>query len=300
MANTISTAFVNQYKANIEILNQQLGSKLMEAVRIEPQVGEYAYYDQIGRIDTLTTSEARHADTTIIDTPHSRRRVGLAAYRWAELIDTPDKVQMLADPTSPYAQNASYKFGRDKDSLIITAADGTAYTGKTGSVSTTFSGTQSIPSDATASGTNYLLAGDTTVLNIDKIRGAGYLLDLADVPAEGRYLVGHPKGKYDLLGTTEVTSIDYNGVKALVDGQVDSFLGFKFIWTTLVAYSGTEYKNFAWHKNAMLFAVGKDDLGFKARIEERADKNYSTQVFNEMMIGCTRMDEKAIVRIYST
>jgi hypothetical protein len=295
MANTISTAFVNQYKANIDILSQQMGSKLESTVRIEPQTGEYAYYDQISAVSALTEPTTRHADTVILDTPHTRRRVGLAYYTWAELIDTPDKVKMLVDPASVYAQNAAMKFGRTKDAVILTAADATAYTGQTGGTSTAFDSNMVIAK----SGGTY--SGSTTTLNLDKVLGAMYLLDANDVDSMGRYFVANPKQKMSFLGATEVKSSDYNTVKALVKGEINSYLGFDFVWTTEVTASGTgDYDCFAYHRDALLLAIGKDDLGYNAKMSERDDKNYSVQVFNEMMIGATRMDENAIVKIVCT
>jgi len=102
-----------------------------------------------------------------------------------------------------------------------------------------------------------------------------------------------------LLANTLITSADYNSVKALVNGSLDTFYGFKFVWTTEVTVaSGTGiYTCYAWGPGAILLAVGQDDYGFNARVEERADKNYSTQLFNSMFIGCTRMDEDRIVKI---
>lgn len=294
----ITEAFVNQYKANIELLAQQQGSKLTEAVRVEMQDAEYSYYDQLTKFATLTTNPARNADTVIISSNHERRRVSLNSYFWADLVDKFDEVRMLADPKSPYAVNAAYLFGRQKDSNILGCAGGTAYTGKSGGTSTTFSGSMSIPASGT--GTNGTWTGATTVLNQTKILGAKYLLDNGDVPLDGRYFVSHPKCLSDLLQDTTLTSIDYNSVKALVRGEVNTFLGFTFIWTTLVDLTATIYTSYAWHKNSMLLTIGQDDFGFNAKVEERADKNYSTQIFNSMFIGCTRMDELGVVRIYST
>jgi len=297
MAYSGDTAFVNQYKANFEILSQQMGSKLEPYVRIEMQNGEYAFYDQISKVTTLTENPARNADTALLDTPHSRRRVSLNSYFWAELIDKFDEVKMLADPKSPYAENASYAFGRQKDKSILACAAGTAYTGKTGSTSTTFSTDMII--SASGTGTYGTYAGSTSVLNVDKLAGAALLLDSQDVQEEGRVFVAHPRQKHSLLANTLVTSADYNSVKALVNGSLDTFYGFKFVWTTEVTVaSGTGiYTCYAWGPGAILLAVGQDDYGFNARVEERADKNYSTQLFNSMFIGCTRMDEDRIVKI---
>ena len=293
MATNFSVAFVNQYKANIELLMQQKGSKLEEAVRIEPQTGEYGYYDQLDAydVDSLTAVSSSNAATVISDMNIKRRRVGLEYFPFATMIDKPDQVRMLVNPNSAIAESIAYLFGRKKDKIILTAASGIAYTGKQGGTSTTFD------SDMTVTASGNAWSGSTVGLNVDKLRGASYLLNSQDVPMEDRIIVAHPYQQADLLNTTAVTSTDYNSVKALVGGEVDSFMGFRFIWTTLVDKVGDDYICYAWHKTAMLLAIGQDDFGFNARIEEDMTHNYATQVYNEMMVGATRMDEARIVQI---
>lgn len=292
MSATINTAFVNQYQDNIELLMQQKGSKLLKAVRIEMQNGEYDYYDQMSKQTSLTESPTRNAATTYQDSPYVRRRVGLTPYKYAELIDKSDKVKMLIDPANTIAKNVAFLFGRTKDSVILTAASGTAYTGKTGSTSTSFSASMVIPATNVSGTTNYEYAGSTSTMNVEKILGANYLLDYNDVDEDDRWLICHPIHKNALLQIEKVTSGDYAS-KALMTGQVDSFAGLNIIYTTLCSAT----VSYVWHRSAVLLAIGTDDLGFRARIEENMDRWYSTQVTNWMDIGATRMDENAIVQI---
>jgi hypothetical protein len=121
----ITTAFVEQYSSNIQMLSQQKGSLLRDKVRLESVVGKNAFFDQVGSV-TATVRSSRHSDTPQADTPHSRRRVTLVDYEFADLIDDLDKVRMLADPTSSYAMAAAYAMGRAMDDNIIAAATGTA------------------------------------------------------------------------------------------------------------------------------------------------------------------------------
>jgi hypothetical protein len=99
------------------------------------------------------------------------------------------------------------------------------------------------------------------------------------------------------LGTTQVTSSDFNTVKALAQGQVDSFLGFQFIVTNRLKLDATNTDDrlaYAFTADAIKLAIGQDVL---ARIDERADKSYSTQVYYAMSIGATRMEEEKVVEI---
>jgi hypothetical protein len=286
MSNQITTAFVQQYSSNVQMLSQQMGSVLRGVVDVESVTGKSAFFDQVGKTTAVVRS-SRHADTPQIDTPHSRRRVTLADYEWADLIDNADKVRLLIDPTSSYAKAAAAAMGRAMDDVIIAALGGTAYTGETGSTSVALPAAQKPYSSSQADG-----------LTIAKLLEAKRLLDAADVdPSLQRYLVCGPKQIGDLLGTAQVTSSDYNTVKALARGEVDSFLGFQFIVTNRLKLDATNTDDrlaYAFTADAIKLAIGQDVL---ARIDERADKSYSTQVYYAMSIGATRMEEEKVVEI---
>ena len=282
MSTQITTAFVEQYSSNIQMLSQQKGSLLRDKVRLESVVGKNAFFDQVGSV-TATVRSSRHSDTPQADTPHSRRRVTLVDYEFADLIDDLDKVRMLADPTSSYAMAAAYAMGRAMDDNIIAAATGTANTGVAGGTSTALPGSQIIAEAGTGRFT------------IAKLRQAKEILDLADVdPSLPRHIVVGPKQITDLLGTTEVTSSDFNTVKALASGDINSFLGFNFIVSNRLAV-GTNIRDcIAFVNDGIALAVGKD---VTARIDERADKGYATQVYYSAAFGATRMEENKVVKI---
>ena len=286
MSIQIDTAFVQQYSANVQMLSQQMGSRLRDAVRLETVVGKNAFIDQIGSVSAqLRTS--RHADTPQIDTPHQRRRLSIASYEFADLIDDQDKVRMLIDPTSSYAQAAAAAMGRAMDDVIIAAALGTASTGETGSGSATL--------DATANMVGSASSNDG--LTVAKLTEAKRKMDLNDVdPSIPRYIAVGPKQIEDLLGSTTVTSSDFNTVKALVQGDVDTFLGFQFIMTNRLSIDSNDIRScFAWAEDGITLGIGKD---VQARIDERNDKGYATQVYYCMDIGAVRMEESKVVKIF--
>jgi hypothetical protein len=286
MSNQVTTAFVQQYSNNVQMLSQQMGSRLREAVDVESITGKNAYFDQVGST-TAQIRTSRHANTPQIDTPHSRRRVSLADYEWADLIDDADKVRMLIDPTSSYAKAAAAAMGRSMDDVIITALGGTAYSGETGGTSVALPSTQKFATSNQSDG-----------LTVAKLLDAKKKMDLADVdPSIPRYIVCGATQISDLLNTTEVKSSDFNTVKALAQGQVDSFLGFKFIMSNRLNFDASNTDDrlvFAFTKDAIKLAIGKD---VTARISERDDKSYSTQVYYCMSIGATRMEEEKVVQI---
>ena len=279
----IDTAFVKQFGQNVEFLVQQKGTRLREAVRVETGiVGEEAYYDQLAETAAVKKT-TRNADTPLVKSDHRRRRLSLYDYEWADLVDKQDKLKMLIDPENSYALNAAWALGRATDDEIIAAFNGTAYTGKTGSTSVTFPASQQIVASA---------AG----LTIAKLREAKEILDLADVdPEEPRYCVLTPKQITDLLETTEVTSSDFNTVRALAMGQLNSFLGFKMIVSNRLQVDGSSDRLiYCWAQTGILLGVAQEMV---TRVDERSDKSYANQIYLAMGIGATRMQEEKVVEI---
>ena len=282
MSNQITTAFVQQYSNNVQMLSQQKGSLLRSAVDVETVVGKNSFFDQVG-VASAVKRLTRHADTPQMDTPHARRRVSLSDYEYSDLIDNQDKIRTLIDPTSAYATAAAYALGRAQDDEIIAALSGTAYTGETGSTATALPSAQKITEASTGG------------LTIAKLRNAKEILDSASVdPSIPRYIAVSPKQITDLLGTTEVTSSDFNTVKALANGEVNSFLGFNFIVSNRLDISSSKRLCLVWAMDGCKMAIGQDLM---TRIDERADKGYAHQVYVCQSIGATRMEEEKVVTI---
>jgi hypothetical protein len=282
MSNQITTAFVQQYSNNVQMLSQQKGSLLRSAVDVETVTGKNSFFDQVGSALAVKRT-TRHADTPQMDTPHARRRVSLVDYEYADLIDNQDKIRTLIDPTSSYASAAAFALGRAQDDEIIAALSGTAFTGETGSTSTALPSSQKITESGTAG------------LTIAKLRSAKEILDAASVdPSIARYIAVSPKQITDLLGTTEVTSSDFNSVKALANGEVNSFLGFNFIVSNRLTSASSKRLCLVWAMDGCKMAIGQDLM---TRIDERSDKGYAHQVYVCQSIGATRMEEDKVVTI---
>lgn len=290
MSTQITTAFVNQYRANVEHLLQQKGSKLRPFVRVESQKAEFEYYDRIGSVDAVEVT-SRHSDTPLISTPHDRRQISLRDFDWADMIDRTDRIRLLIDPASPYAQNAAWALGRKMDDIIIEAAFGTAKSGKTGGTSVSHDAASQIA-------VNYVESGGATNsgLTIAKLRKAKQLLDANETdPSDPRYIIVTSKQVTDLLQTTEVTSSDFNSIKALVAGEVNTFMGFQFVRTERVAADASSHRRvIAYAKSGLLMAVGAD---INVDIGPRRDKRNSTQVYCSASFGATRMEEGKVLEI---
>lgn len=306
MSSEITTAFVKQFSANVFHLSQQKGSRLSGAVRTESQQGKSAFYDRIGAATAIKRT-SRHADTPQIDSAHSRRRVTLSDYEWADLVDDTDKLRMLIDPTSDYAQAAVWALGRAKDDVILEQALGTSYGGEDGGTSVSLGDSQKLGAfDGTG----------TANMNLQTLRKVKEKFDANDIDESiPRFIAIGSSQLNSLLGETSVTSSDFNSVKALVQGEINTFLGFNFIRTErLATLAATQTYNqangdlsgsdatapigarrcIAWAQDGILLATARDVNG---QVSPRADKSYSTQVYASMSIGATRMEEEKVVEI---
>ena len=285
MSVQITTAFVEQYKSNVFHLAQQKGSRLRDAVRTETVTGKSHFFERIGSTSAQKRT-SRHSDTPRVDTPHSRRKVSLEDYDWADLIDQEDKVRLLISPQSEYALAGAWAMGRAMDDAIISAATGNALGGVSGGSTVALPSAQKV-------------AHGSAGLTLAKLLSAKEILDKNDTdPDEPRYMLVTAGQLADLLGITSVTSADFNSVKALVQGDVDTFLGFNFIRTERLGLdSDSNRQVLGICQSAIGLAIGAD---VTTKISERADKNYATQVFLSMSIGATRIEDEKMVEIACT
>ncbi|MAO19729.1 MAG: hypothetical protein CMJ25_03160 [Phycisphaerae bacterium] len=173
--------------------------------------------------------------------------------------------------------------GRAMDDVIIAAALGSASTGKDGSTTTTLPAGQKI-------------AHGSAGLTIAKLVEAKEILDSGNVdPSIARNILVSPKQVSDLLNNTTVTSSDYNTVKALAMGEINTFVGFNFIVSNrLGTDSNSDRQVIAFATDGIKCAIGKEP---SARIDECADKSYATQVYYCQSVGATRMEESKVVEI---
>lgn len=154
------------------------------------------------------------------------------------------------------------------------------------------------------------------------------MFDAKDIdPMLARYFICTPEEIYAMLGELEVTNYDYNNVKALAEGKVDTFMGFKFVTTNLInrgaqvvsgqtmtfdkatgMYTGvnadtnnlapaaTAKRCFAVAGDAVILGYGED---IKTRMSERDDKNYNAQVYVEMTLGGMRLEDEKVIQVYT-
>lgn len=290
---TVTTAFTEQYSALLYILSQQKGSKFRGLVRNETISGaRNSYFERLG-LATAQKITTRHGDTPLNEIPHSRRRLTPEDYNTATLLDTQDQLKMLIDPKSPYANAQAMELGRIQDDIIIEAALGSVSTGQSGGSEVAFKDdSRSMNGDGTITEIGTLAsAGTETDITLAKILAMMTLFNEEDVDVDiPKIWAVSPREIQIMLDITEIGSADFNTVKALAAGKVDTFSGFKFFWTNrlpLDVASETTTRTISWAQDGLILGTAEN---ITAKISERDDKNYSIQVYAEQSMGAIRLD----------
>lgn len=286
----IPNHYTTQFDANWRHLVQQKNSRLREYVTLDSINGKEKSYNTIDTAVMALITD-RSGDTRISDQAMAKRWIRPQQYDTAKLIDEWDE-QLLGEvvlPTSPIVQAHGAAYARTCDSVIISALGGTAFTGATGTTSTALPASQKVAVNYVESGT-----AANSGLTIAKLRRAKFILDANEVDEEEeRIIVVSAKQLQDLLRTTEVTNADYNTVRALVDGTVNTFMGFKFRRTQLLGLTSTVRSCYAYVKSGIVLA----ERGLKTHMDIRTDLSHSLQIRSVASLGATRMEEKKVVEI---
>lgn len=290
----ITENFVNQYEANFYTLAQQMVARFESYVDVVSGiVGQSKSVERVGKTEAYDIT-TRHGDTQYVNSPHSRRWIDLQDKGWADLVDELDEIRLLVDPTSAYPRMGMAALNRAKDDVIYAAVRGSARTN---------SGTTALPA-------GQKIAEGGTGLTLAKLLAAKELMDSAEIEddatagatgqgsttqgAAARVLVCSSKQLTNLYGTTEIKSVDYNSVKALAEGAINTFLGFKFIRSERLAKSSTTRFAAAWAKKAVRLGIGKDIV---TSLDKLPTKNMSVQVYARMAIGAVRVEDEGVVEI---
>lgn len=301
---------VNAYEANVYHLSQQEGSAIEPLCVHKSFVGKADFFDRLGEA-TAQDKVGRNVDTPNLDIDHSRRMCTTATRHWGTLVDRRDKMENIHNPEHEYAKAAAMGIGRRMDQVLIEAALGTARTGEEGAGTQTLGNAQKVAA---------VDAGALSLPNVALVRKMKRLMDSGKVKGK-RWLIYTAEFLEAMLGETEVTSSDFNTVKALVAGEVDTFLGFKWInCEELADYDISDFDadNFLFNTSTGLYDAGGTDMvgteklviglaegglirgesqgSLFTRITEREDKCYSGQVYTSVDKGGVRMEEAKVVQ----
>jgi len=284
MSQSITNAFVQQFNRNIHVLSQQMGSKLRGLMRTTDVNAKKAFFDVLAPTE-MQQKTSRHQSAPLVESVHSRRSVDMTDWGWGDIVDNEDKIRMLISPESEIARNAVMSAGRKIDALVVAAFIAAADEGQFGGTPIVFPASHTIASGA---------AG----LSVSRVREMKRRLDSADVPDEGRVWVISAQALEDLLEQTEATSSDYANVKALVHGEIDTFLGFKFVRLSdsILPIDGSlDRSTFIFQQRMMGIALGQD---IKTEMKRRPDL-WGTPLNIEVTLtgGGVRIEDAGVYRV---
>jgi hypothetical protein len=113
-------------------------------------------------------------------------------------------------------------------------------------------------------------------------------------------MIIHANGLSSLLDEQELTSSDFASVKALVQGEIDTFLGFKFI-----TLGDRDEGGLPLPSTRTSYAFHRDAVGLGVSMAQKTEINYvpektSFLVSSMFSAGAVAIDDEGIVVISST
>ena len=272
MAIGLSSAFVTLFDAEVKQAYQGKAA-LVGATRQRRGVeGSTVKFPKVGK--GVATLRVPQTDVTPLNVDFSQVTGTMEDWNAAEYSDIFMQQKVNFEERSELVQVVANAIGRRQDQLIL---------------------------DALLAAKGSTIAHGGTDLTVAKLRAAKKTLDTNNVPAEDRHIVLHANNLSSLLSETAVTSADFNTVRALVSGELNTFLGFTF--HTIgdraeggVSLSGTTRSCLAFHKSAIGYGEG---IGPKTEINYVPEK--TSFLVNAMLSACSvGIDGEGIVEVQAT
>jgi len=275
MAIQVSNAFVTLFDSEVKQAYQ--GQRMLAGLTRERSnvEGSTVKFPKIGK--GTATIRVPQTDVTPLNVSYSQVTATMSDFIAAEYSDIFNQQKINFNERQELVQVVSGAIARRMDQVCLDAL-------------------------AAASSPNTVgndIGGTDSNLNVAKMRAAKKALDAKNVPADGRVLVIHANSLDSLLGETEVTSSDFNTVKALVQGDINTFLGFNVVTLGdrdeggLPIDGSNDRTVYAFHRDALGLGVG---MGQTSRVDYIAEKT-SFLVASMFSAGAVSIDDEGIVNI---
>lgn len=321
MSQQIEKAYVNSFRAGFEQAFQQTMSRLRPYVEVERQSGEFDYYDRIGLADDMTEVTTRYGDNPVNEINHDRRRIQTRVYELGKPVDEKDLMKVLTDPSHAYTQAMVASANRKIDDIIAAGFTATAFTGKSGGTSVAFAsstadkytvgkisdvsqrfanGTYTV-SEASTEGIDVNVSytgttGATGGLTLAKLRIVREVMMKLDAITQDTVLNCFVSARQiqDLLSIDQVINSDYAVRKALAEGSVTTYMGFRFIHCERLPKSDSTRYCFVTLPKAYKLAIDKDINVDAWRLSAQKNIPY---IYLSMAMGGSRMWGEVLARI---
>lgn len=285
MADPIPSHYATEFSTNWIHRAQQSTARFDAFVEDIQFNGERKRFDRLQK-QTSIQRTSRKAATPISDASTDSRWCYRATYDLANTLAEEDARNLapLVLPDSDYVRSHAMAYQRDLDLVAYTAARGDVMTGEAGTT----------PS---ALGSGQKIAHGSTGLTLAKLLSANEILDGADLEDGAmRILTVAPQQITNLLNTTEIKSADYNTVKALAEGKIDTFMGFKFVKSNQLTKVSTTRYCAAWVKGAIKRCRG----AMRTTIDRLPGTSNAVQIYSSWDISACRVYDEGVVEIACT
>lgn len=279
MSKLLSANAVASFDARVKAAYQAMGM-LRPYVRLATGIiGSTHRFTRIGK--GTATKRISQTDVVPMNIAYGNTTATLEDWNAPEYTDVFDIPKVNWSERELLATTIAGAIGRREDQLIIDALDASATT-------------LTVDTD---------IGGADSGMNTAKFRRARRLLNEKSVPrGKGdRVALVSAEAIEQMLGTTDVTSSDFAAVKSLVDGEINSWLGFDVVELDDRDEGGLPVAsnirtNFFFHREAVGLAVG---------INFRTEVNYIPQKVSWLAnglfsAGATYIDADGIVEVETT
>lgn len=257
---------------------QTMGSLRRKVTNRTGVVGDTYKFRKMGR-GLATKKVAPSQQVVPMDVTHTLQTATLENWVAPEYTDIFDQAEVNFSERQELAYTIAAGLSRREDQIVIDAMDGAgAYAG-------------TITED---------IGGTGTDLNPAKLRRAARLLNDNGVPMSGRVMLHGAFQLEALLANTEVTSTDFNSVKALVNGEVNTFMGFEFhmiddrsAYEGGLSVTGDVRDCYAFHRDAIGYASAMEP---RARADWVADRT-SWLSIGMLKAGAVVRDTDGVVKV---
>ena len=273
MSTSINTSFITQWNDEVKQAYQQKGSKLRDAVRVVTGVvGETYKFHKLGTAST--GSKTREAELTPVNPAHTVVTATLADQYSPILLDELDQLKTNADMRREYVMASANALGRWTDATINTALLASNTNGTT-------------------------LSGGLTYA---KITEALTLLNAVDADPEDRFLIIGPHQLADALALTSLTSSDYVTIRSVMNGAIDSALGFRWIMSNQLTLNNLDAAGGAQNNTRHCFAVHKQAVGLAIGQDLKTEINYvpmrdATLVNSKISLGAAVIEATGVIEV---
>jgi hypothetical protein len=276
MANPLSAIAIQQFRDIFTVKYQATEKLAGTALEVHGAIGDAYKWPRMDGADMrIRTSYGSLVPATIVD--HTQVTTTFEDYVLNLPVDRGEQTLVNANERAQLAGRHAEAIGRRKDKWKI---------------------------DALAAASINTVPVGTTNMTLEKLIEAKELLMTGNAPTDNLVIAIHANQLSALLKLEKLTSADYNTIRALVAGEINTFMGFRFIVFGDVIdkntnvnlglpKTGDDRDCFAWHEGA---------LGAVFTLDPKIDVEWSPErvswlSISQMIGGASPLLEEGIVKI---